>query len=77
MWLPFTRNLVSRLFHRVGPAQAKALRPNRNVLSLFVAQLEEARLKIVDIVSVCAGVVVRQGTLVALRRLPCARGRVY
>ena len=48
----------------------------RNVLSLFVARLEEARLKIVDIVSVCAGLAVRQGALVALRRLPCARGRV-
>ena len=36
----------------------------RNVTSLFVARLEEARLKIVDIVSVCAGLAVRQGTLV-------------
>ena len=41
-----------------------------------MARLEEARLRIVDIVSVCAGLAVRQGTLVALRRLPCARGRV-
>ena len=74
MWLPFTWRLVGRLFHRVGPAHAKALRPKRS--NLFVAHLEEARLKIEDIVSVCAGLAVRQGTLVALRRLPCARGRV-
>ena len=30
MWLPFTRRLIGRLFHKVGPAQAKALRPKRS-----------------------------------------------
>ncbi len=70
MWLSFTRLLVGRLFHRVRKLYG------RDVLSLFVASLEEARLKIIDIAAVCAGLSVRQGTLVAFRRLPCARGRV-
>ena len=30
MWLSFTRRLVGRLFHKVGPAQAKALGPKRS-----------------------------------------------
>ena len=30
VWLSFTRSLVGRLFHRVGPAHAKALRPKRS-----------------------------------------------
>ncbi len=39
-------------------------------------KLEEARSKIIDIAAVCAGLAVMQDTLVAFRRLPCARGRV-
>ena len=62
MWLSFTRRLVGRLFHKVGPAQAKALRPKR---SKFIrGTSRRSRLKIVDIVSVCAGLAVRPGTLV-------------
>ena len=59
---------------QIVPQSAKALRPRR---SKFIrGKLEEARLKIIDTVAVSAGLAVRQGTLVAFRRLPCARGRV-
>ena len=66
--------LAGSLFHSLGPAQANARRPKRSRLTR--ARREVARRQSIGSVVMRTGEVVRQGTLVCLRRVPCAQGRV-
>ena len=63
--------LAGSLFHSVGPAQANAWRPKRSRVTCGTSRSSppaEHRPR--------PGAAVRQGTLVCLRRVPCAQGRV-